>query len=197
MSPRSYFVFTPLLNDTAVGTLEFRAALEPVRRNQPGIGFIQAWADDVDLVNKRIRAEASLLDPRVTTALISDRTNHRLPDGSPSPKGPIFDLDSDKLVIAVGCYSQTFDTKGVKENAFFLKDIGDATKIRTRILQLFEMASLPGMSEEHKRHLLHFAIVGRITLVKMIRCSCNFFNNTVCRCWANRNGICCRVVRLG
>jgi NADH dehydrogenase FAD-containing subunit len=32
VSPRSYFVFTPLLASTAVGTLEFRAVLEPVRR---------------------------------------------------------------------------------------------------------------------------------------------------------------------
>lgn len=32
ISPRSYFVFTPLLAGSAVGTLEFRAILESVRR---------------------------------------------------------------------------------------------------------------------------------------------------------------------
>lgn len=30
VSPRSYFVFTPLLASTAVGTLEFRTTLESV-----------------------------------------------------------------------------------------------------------------------------------------------------------------------
>lgn len=49
-------------------------------------------------------------------------------------KGKIFEIRYDKLVVAVGCYSQTFNTKGVKENALFLKDIGDARKIRKRIL---------------------------------------------------------------
>lgn len=35
ISPRSYFVFTPLLASTTVGTLEFRSVLEPIRRLQP------------------------------------------------------------------------------------------------------------------------------------------------------------------
>lgn len=34
-----------------------------------------------------------------------------------------FTIPYDKLVIAVGCYSQTFNTPGVKEHAFFLKDV--------------------------------------------------------------------------
>lgn len=49
-------------------------------------------------------------------------------------KGQLFDLSYDKLVVAVGCYSQTFGTPGVKENALFLKDVTDAVKIRKRVL---------------------------------------------------------------
>lgn len=33
-----------------------------------------------------------------------------------------FEITYDKLVIAVGAYSQTFGTKGVKEYATFLKE---------------------------------------------------------------------------
>jgi NADH dehydrogenase FAD-containing subunit len=55
-------------------------------------------------------------------------------DGSKKQKGKMFDMSYDKLVVGVGCYSQTFDTPGVKENAYFLKDIGDASKIRNRLL---------------------------------------------------------------
>ena len=44
ISPRSYFVFTPLLASTSVGTLEFRAILEPVRRAKQ-VRFFQGWAD--------------------------------------------------------------------------------------------------------------------------------------------------------
>lgn len=50
-------------------------------------------------------------------------------------KGQVFEMKYDRLVVAVGCYSQTFGTKGVRENALFLKDVIDARKIRKRILE--------------------------------------------------------------
>lgn len=49
-------------------------------------------------------------------------------------KGQLFGLKYDKLVVAVGCYSQTFGTPGVREHALFLKDVGDARKIRNKLL---------------------------------------------------------------
>lgn len=58
-------------------------------------------------------------------------------------KGKRFQLDYDKLVVAVGCYSQTFGTPGVRENAFFLKDVGDARKIRKRILDCMRSHTPP------------------------------------------------------
>lgn len=42
----------------------------------------------------------------------------------------------------------------------FLKDVGDARKIRNRILACFEAAALPTTSEEMKKTLLNFAVVG-------------------------------------
>ena len=73
---------------------------------------------------------------------------------------PTFDVSYDKLAICVGCYSQTFGTRGVRENALFLKDIGDARKIRRRILEIFDLAVLPTTTEKVKKNLLHFAVVG-------------------------------------
>ena len=159
MSPRSYFVFTPLLNDAAVGTLEFRTVLEQVRRKNSGVSFLQGWADDVNFAEKTVTVEPSALDPDVGHALTGERKGNQ----SIQPAGhtvPTFKVSYDKLVIAVGCYSQTFGTKGVKENAMFLKDVGDARKIRKRILALFEMAVLPTTNEKVRNDLLHFAIVG-------------------------------------
>lgn len=40
VSPRTYFVFTPLLASTAVGTLEFRTTLESVRARSTGVSLI-------------------------------------------------------------------------------------------------------------------------------------------------------------
>ena len=40
----------------------------------------------------------------------------------------------DYLVYAVGCENQTFGIKGVTDYACFLKELSDADKIRTRLL---------------------------------------------------------------
>ncbi|KAK1640367.1 pyridine nucleotide-disulfide oxidoreductase-domain-containing protein [Colletotrichum phormii] len=152
ISPRSYFVFTPLLASTSVGTLEFRSVLEPVRRLELD-SFHQAWADDVDFTRKVIRIE------KVTS---EDATSKTLParDVHSRAKGEVVDVAYDKLVVAVGSYSQTFGIEGVKEYANFLRDIGDARSIRLRVLQCFEKADWPTTTDEQRRKLLHFAVVG-------------------------------------
>lgn len=73
---------------------------------------------------------------------------------------PIVPVKYDKLVVTVGSYNQTFNTPGVRENAYFLKDVGDARKIRKRILELFELCHIPFVTDELKKQLLHFCIVG-------------------------------------
>jgi NADH dehydrogenase len=130
VSPRSYFVFTPLLASTAVGTIEFRTAIESVRGRAAGVEYYQGWADEVDFDKKRITIEENATEPQSTAPLPADPG----PATPVATKGRRFDLEYDKLVVAVGCYSQTFGTPGVKENALFLKDVGDARKIRKRIL---------------------------------------------------------------
>ncbi|KAI2613276.1 FAD/NAD(P)-binding domain-containing protein [Hypoxylon sp. NC1633] len=155
ISPRSYFVFTPLLAGTAVGTLEFRAVTEPVRRL--GLDhFHQGWADDIDFARKTIRVEANTSDDLASRTRLAP---HHRPDGG-AGKGETFDVEYDKLVIAVGSYSQTFGIEGVREHANFLRDVGDARKIRMRVLQSFEKAALPITTDEERKKLLHFAIVG-------------------------------------
>lgn len=166
VSPRSYFVFTPLLASTAVGTLEFRTAMEPIRNRRNKASYIQGWGYDVDLYNKTITIEEAIADPSQSMALTSSRHEGKdeaalqLEKASKTKKGQLFDLKYDKLIIAVGAYTQTFNTPGVKENANFLKDVGDARKIRKRLLECFETASLPTTPDTTRRQLLHFAVVG-------------------------------------
>lgn len=166
VSPRSYFVFTPLLASTSVGTLEFRTALEPVRPVVRDNGYFQGWADDVDFNRKVLTVEEAVDDPKQAQALTGglhedeSQSQVKLEKQSKAKKGELFELNYDKLAIAVGCYAQTFNTRGVKENAFFLKDVGDARKIRNRILSCFEAASFPTTSDRMRDMLLNFAVVG-------------------------------------
>jgi NADH dehydrogenase len=163
-----------LLASTSVGTLEFRTILEPVRRLPGKIGFYQGWADDIDFNRKTIRVETNAAEEAAS------KTRVPAPFPSPSetsglekevsisvtqkPKGDIIDIPYDKLVIACGAYSQTFGIEGVREHAHFLRDIGDARRIRLRVLSLFEQCSYPRgsdhLSDADKRQLLHFTIVG-------------------------------------
>ncbi|XP_028806639.1 external alternative NAD(P)H-ubiquinone oxidoreductase B3, mitochondrial isoform X2 [Neltuma alba] len=71
-----------------------------------------------------------------------------------------FVLDYDYLIIAVGANVNTFNTPGVVENCLFLKEVEDAQKIRRAVIDCFERASLPNVSEEDKMRILHFAVVG-------------------------------------
>ena len=113
-----------------------------------------------------ITVEESVVDPHQGRAVTEDKYENETNGQMRSEKkksrkeGKRIDVAYDKLAITVGCYSQTFGTKGVKENAFFMKDVGDARRIRTRILECFEIANLPTTSDKLREQLLNFAIVG-------------------------------------
>ncbi|KAJ6634797.1 putative NADH dehydrogenase [Pseudolycoriella hygida] len=139
VSPRNHFVFTPLLASTSVGTLEFRCITEPVRGYSSDVEYHQAWCDEVDFKKNKISCTLNL--PQVS-----------------SPSSTI-DLTFDHLIIAVGAYSNTFGIKGVKEHAFFLKEVADARRIRTRVLECFEHADM-ARTDNERNGILHFAVVG-------------------------------------
>lgn len=56
--------------------------------------------------------------------------------------------------------SNTFNTPGADEHAFFVRTVNDAKRVQFRLKQLLELASLPGVSDETQRSLLHIVVVG-------------------------------------
>eukprot|EP00850_Spirogloea_muscicola_P017665 SM000154S01400 [mRNA] locus=s154:144417:149074:- [translate_table: standard] len=169
ISPRNYFVFTPLLPSVTNGTVEARSIAEPVRR--------MLWS-----VSKNARpvALSSMLPAQLSccchSALAIERRKRALYleteccDIDPHSKIDVsltkvpgmeeFDLEYDYLVAAVGAQVNTFNTPGVKEYCHFLKEVEDATEIREHVIDLFESASKPMLSIEEKRKMLHFVVVG-------------------------------------
>jgi NADH:ubiquinone reductase (non-electrogenic) len=142
ISPRRTSAFTPLLASAAVGLFNFYLAEEPVRsKSRTALKFIKANVLDIDFNAKSCRcAPAFDEDP----ALAQDE----------------FTIEYDSLIMAPGCMPNTFGTPGVEENAIFIKNVSDAMKVRKKLFDLLEMASLPHVSEERARALLHIAIVG-------------------------------------
>ena len=57
VSPANHFLFTPLLPQTTVGSLEFRTIQEPVRTIEGLGGYYQAKARSVDLERRVVTCE--------------------------------------------------------------------------------------------------------------------------------------------
>ncbi|CAN6318162.1 unnamed protein product [Urochloa humidicola] len=70
-----------------------------------------------------------------------------------------FKVAYDKLVIASGAEPLTFNIKGVKENAIFLREVSHAQEIRRKLLTNLMLSENPGLTEE-KARLLHCVVVG-------------------------------------
>lgn len=145
VSPRNYFAFTPLLPSVTCGTVEARSIVEPVRniikKRRGEIKYFEAECVKIDAANKNVFLRANTDD----TLLVGN---------------PEFSLEYDYLVIAIGAQVNTFNTPGVKENCHFLKEVEDAQKIRRSVIDCFETAVLPDLSEEERSRNLHFVIVG-------------------------------------
>eukprot|EP00698_Gefionella_okellyi_P023492 TRINITY_DN8040_c0_g2_i1.p1 TRINITY_DN8040_c0_g2~~TRINITY_DN8040_c0_g2_i1.p1 ORF type:complete len:568 (+),score=127.28 TRINITY_DN8040_c0_g2_i1:188-1891(+) len=135
ISPRNYFVFSPLLPSVTVGTIEPRSICEPIRRFCKD-GLIQYYESD-----------CLSIDHKSNSVTCKNHDN-------------IFSVPYDYLVVGVGAETNTFGTPGVAENCIFLKEVEDARRLRELVYERFEQASVPGISLEEKKRLLHFVVVG-------------------------------------
>lgn len=120
ISPRNFFFFTPLLSASAVGTVEFRSIVEPIRAANPFIDYFEAYAVDIDLENQQV---------------------HCVPgkrEGKPDAEDP-FNVPYDYLVVAVGETTATFGVPGARKYAYFLKEISDARRLRQKILGMLDI----------------------------------------------------------
>ncbi|MFN8392097.1 MAG: FAD-dependent oxidoreductase [Bdellovibrionota bacterium] len=135
VSPRNYFLFTPLLASSAVGTIEFRSIVEPIRLARADFQYYQASCTSIDAEQRTIHLDTG-------------------------PAHKPFDIQYDYLVVAVGAAINTFGIPGVTEHALFLKDIPDARALRSKIIECFDQANAPDLTEEERRNLLDFVIIG-------------------------------------
>lgn len=142
LSPRRTSAYTPLLASAAVGLFNFYLAEEPVRSaSRSALVYHKANVLDIDFPKKTVHCAPAF-------------------DDDSELESVTFDLNYDYLVIAPGCEPHTFNTPGVSEHAIFIKNVSDAMRVRKTLFDLLEKASLPTISPERARELLHVAIVG-------------------------------------
>ena len=118
ISPRPYFIFTPMLAATAVGTVEQRSIVESVRVSNPSVTYFEAEMLDLDPLEKRITICSSL------------RPNEKLSVGF------------DYLVYSAGAIVNDFGLRGVKEHCCFIKELDDVRKIKRFVLRKLFIISI-------------------------------------------------------
>ena len=137
VSPRNFFIFTPMLAASSVGTVEYRSITEPMRASNPRAAYIEGTVTDIDPV-------AQCADIRLGTGT-----------GAASRQ-----VNYDVCVYAAGVLASTSRIPGVAEHCCFLKEIEDAQKLRAAVGTALESASRPGLSEEERRRMLTLVVVG-------------------------------------
>ena len=123
-------LFTPMLAEVAAGALDPRHIVTPVRQLAPYANVIQGKAERIDVARKLVTVVPRFGLPRV-------------------------EVEGDALVLALGSVPNTFGVRGVDQHANFFKTIGDALRIRNRLLALLEAAS-----QQRLGHLTTVAVVG-------------------------------------
>ncbi len=127
---KNYFLFTPLLHEVATGGINPINIIESIRKVL-GSGLSDFYLGKAEQINIKDK-----------TVLINSTL-----------------VSYDYLIIAPGSETNFFNTPGANENAFTLKSIEDAIKIKNHCVMQMERASHVEDSSERKK-MLRFVIVG-------------------------------------
>ena len=141
VSPRNYFLFTPMLAGASVGTVEYRSICEPLRSINGAVDYLEATATRIDVERKVVVCEA----------VVCEGSQCSIDE---------FEVPYDVVVCATGATTNTFGVPGVREHCLFLKQIADADALRQGLGNCFERANLPTLSDAERRRALSFAVVG-------------------------------------
>lgn len=158
VSPRNYFLFTPLLPSCPTGTVDLRSLIEPVRaitkRCKGEVIYLEAEATDIDPVNNKLVIKQS-------TTVHSGHSGKDSGSARPTLSEDIVtSLDYDYLVIGVGAQPSTFGIPGVAEHSSFLKELSDSSKIRRKFMEVIEAANILPKDDPERKRLLHIVVCG-------------------------------------
>ncbi len=130
VSDENYFLFTPLLHEVAMGSIETRHIAYPIRRLhwRDRFNFIRTKVEKIDLKNRQVHTAAGT-------------------------------LDFDCLVMALGSVPDKSQLNLEGGHVFTLKTLYDAIKLRNHIIDVFEQAAIEKDPKKQKQ-LLTFVVVG-------------------------------------
>jgi NADH dehydrogenase len=129
-----FFLFTPMLHEVAASDLDLTNIVSPIRKMLRRVDFFEGEAVDVDLTARR-----------VTLRHGSDRHTHA--------------VQYDVLVLGLGSITNFFDLPGLTEGALTMKSLGDAMRLRNRMIGFLEEADTE-CAAAIREPLLTFVVAG-------------------------------------
>jgi NADH dehydrogenase len=130
----NYFVFQPLLPEVLSGSIGLVDTVSPIRRLCPSTRLFMREVESIDLT-RRIIVLAPSLRPRA------------------------MELPYDFLVVAAGSVTDFSGMPGMAEHAIPFRTLGDALRLRNRVLEALEEATNES-DALFRRRLLTFVVAG-------------------------------------
>ncbi|MGQ0849155.1 MAG: NAD(P)/FAD-dependent oxidoreductase [Actinomycetota bacterium] len=116
VSSDNFLLFTPMLAEVAAGDLDPRHIIAPLRQLAPEARMVQGIIEQIEPAAVRLKVQ-------------------------PFFGGRTLTVEGDFLVVALGSVPNTFGVPGVEEYSLPFKAIGDALRIRNRLLGLMETST--------------------------------------------------------
>ncbi|MDK2971272.1 MAG: hypothetical protein PWP23_1027 [Candidatus Sumerlaeota bacterium] len=135
IDPNNYFVFTPLLVEAGIGSLEPRHVIVPIRQ----------------FLSRRTRFRMAQV---LSVDIKAQKVSYRIVGEQETRVA-----EYDHLVVAPGSVTSLPPVPGLREHAYQIKTLADAVALRDRAIQMLERANV-APDEKTKHALLHFVVVG-------------------------------------
>jgi len=131
----NYFVFQPMLPEVISGGIGLTDVVSPLRRMLRRTHVHMREVESIDIANQTITA-------------------------APGFRPHAHRVSYDHLVLAPGTVTDFRGLPGLPEHALPFKDLGDALKVRSRVIQALEEADVEDDDPDLRRQLLTFVIAG-------------------------------------
>jgi NADH:quinone reductase (non-electrogenic) len=123
VNPANFMLYTPLLPEAAAGSIEPRHVTVPLRAMCPHSDLLLGSAVGLDLERRVVAVSSEAGD---------------------------FTVAYDDLVVALGSVTRMPAIPGLREHALGLKDVGDAIRLRNRVLRQIELADAAPETAERR-----------------------------------------------
>ncbi|HEV3408991.1 MAG TPA: NAD(P)/FAD-dependent oxidoreductase, partial [Chthoniobacterales bacterium] len=134
VSRENFFLFTPMLHEIAASDLDLTNIVNPIRKMLRHVNFFVGDVQSIDLGAKRVN---------VTHGFNPHSHN----------------LEYDHLVLGLGSVTNFFGLPGLEERALTMKSLGDAVRLRNRLIAHLEEADTECAAGE-REPLLTFVVAG-------------------------------------